>query len=388
MASAATILTGLWDLAAPAAITPAQRWASARPTRFGSANYQMLYLLVLGLLAAAAAIVVALIVRRWLVGRRRLQQEFREHCEHAGLGKEEINLLSFAAQLGGLRAPVNIAVTEAVFHRCMYLLVACERVAAMSLTDKDRILSVINSSQIKLGFDESTSLAGDRQITEGSNITITGAGVLEPVQATVIRSQGWELKAQAAPQQESLPTNVPLRAKYYCSGAVWEFDTSLIYADGRDLTFAHPGRIRFLNRRRFRRAHVSRPALIASYSFLKAEPLAEPVFHPARLVELGATGLVLEVEDMPSLPNKAKLLVILDLRPGRTVNGIGIVLRNELITSRRIKLVVELTDLSESHISELVSETNLADQQSRAGEAPDRAERAKSAGSAQPAWRP
>jgi hypothetical protein len=112
-----------------------------------------------------------------------------------------------------------------------------------------------------------------------------------------------------------------------------------------------------------------------------SKPLEPPVFCPARLIELGGTGLLLEAEDMPSLTEKSRVLVLLEPRPGRSINGVGIVLRSETITSRKSQLVVELTDLSESDVSELVSETNLADQPG----AEDKP--AAAAHAAQPAWR-
>lgn len=384
MALATDILTALADLA-PRAITPAERWASARPGELSTGNYHMLYIMVLGLLAAVAAIIVALIVRRWLVGRRQLQQEFQKQCERSGLGEEEINLLSFAAKLGQLRAPVNIVANEEVFHRCMQLLIRCERVTAMSNADKDRILTVINSAHIKLGFDDDSTLASDRRIPDGATITLMGPGLAKPVQATVTATSGWELRAQQAVTSNSLPVGTPLRAKYSRTGAIWEFQTSLIYAEGRSLTLAHPEQDRFLNRRRFRRARVDRPALIAKYPFVMPIAMSEPKFHTARLVELGAAGLVLDVEDMPVLDDKMKILVVADLRPGRTINSVGLVLRHERITSRLARLVIELTNLTEAEISELVSETNLAEHQDQIDQPHAAAEPAGAP--AQPAWR-
>jgi hypothetical protein len=366
---------------APLAITPAERWSAARPANYGIGEYRGIYIIVLGLLAAVVAAIVAVLIRRWMAHRRQSQLDFLSQAERAGLGEEETNLLTYAARLGELRAPANIVVTEAVFQRCMHLLMQCQRVVAMSPEDKKKILSVINSAQLKLGFEGNSSLVSSRQIPEGAIVTLTGSGILEPAQVTIVSAQGWEIKALANAESQALTAGTQMRARYCRAGSVWEFDTELVFADGRDLTLAHALNIRFVNRRRFRRVRVDRPAALASFPFVAGKQHEPPVFYPARLVELGGTGHLIEVEDMPSLADKSRLLVLLEPRPGRSINGVGIVLRSETLTSRKAKLVVELTDLTESDVSELVSETNLADQPGIEAKPP------AAAHAAQPAWR-
>jgi hypothetical protein len=379
------LLIQLLDLApaplAPLALTPAQRWAALRLSSYDTGDYRLLYIIVLGLLVAVGAIIVTVLICRWIVRRRQMQLEFREQAERAGLGQEETNLLTYAATLGQLRAPVNVVVTEAVFQRCMHLLMHCQRVMAMSAEDKTKILSVINSAQLKLGFEGNSLLVSSRQLPDGAVITLTGAGVLEPVQATIVSAQGWEIKAQANAESQDLLAGAQLRARYCRAGSVWEFETELVFANGRDLTLAHAQNIRFVNRRRFRRVSIDRPAALACYPFMVCKPHEPPVFHPARLIELGSTGLVFEANDMPSLAEKSRVLVLFEPRPGRSINAIGIVLRSEKITSHKAQLVVELTDLSESDVSDLVSETNLADQQGIEAKPP------AAVPAAQPAWR-
>ena len=364
MTSASHILTMLPEPPGiPVAITPAQRWASARTNSYGAGDYGVLYLLVLGLLATVAMIIIVVLIRRWILQRRRMRIEFQEQCERVGLGEEEVNLLTFAVKLVRLRSMVNIVLTEAVFHRCMHALVGCERVSQMSASDKSKILSVINSAQLKLGFEGSASLVASRQIPEGATITLTGPGIMQPVPATIISAQGWEIKAQATPVDVDLPTGASLTARYNRAGSGWEFPTTLIHAEDRDLTLAHAKSIRFVNRRRFRRVRLDRPAMIAPYSFLTAGTHQAPKFYQARLVEFGAAGIVIEAEDFPATADKSRVLVVMEPRQGRAINTIGIVLRSETITSRQSRMVIELTDLSETDVSELVSETNLADQQ-------------------------
>ena len=376
------LLIQLLDLVpAPLALTPAQWWIAARPISYGAGDFRMLYTIVLSLLAAVAAITVMVLVRQWVLHRRQVQLEFREQAERAGLGQEETNLLTYAARLGELRAPVNIVVTEAVFQRCMCLLMGCQRVVAMSPEDKKKILSVINSAQLKLGFEGNSSLVSSRQIPEGATITLTGNGVSGQVQATIVSAHGWEIKAHANVESQDLLAGTQLRVRYCRAGSVWEFEKELVFANGRDLTLAHAQNIRFVNRRRFRRVRVDRPATLAYYPFMVYKPQELPVFHPARLIELGGTGLLLEADDMPSLAEKSRVLVLFEPRPGKNINAIGIVLGSETITSRKAQLVVELTDLSESDVSDLVSEANLADQPSI------ETKPAAPAAAAQPAWR-
>jgi hypothetical protein len=215
---------------------------------------------------------------------------------------------------------------------------------------------------------------------------LSGPGLIEPVQATIVSAQGWEILAQAGVRQMDLPAGTELNARYNRAGSIWEFATTLIHSEGRDLTLAHAKNIRFVNRRRFRRVKVDRPAIVAPYTFLTAGPHQAPVFHQARLVDFGAAGIVLEVDDPPAMPDKARVLVVMEPRQGRSISTIGMVLRRDEITSRRTMLIIELTDLSEADVSELVSETNLAAQQDQA---PPNApiSQAGPAKAAQPAWR-
>ncbi len=346
-------------LSTPLAITPAERWRAARPTSFGSNQTGSPYVIVMAVLGAIALTAVALLLHRWLAGRGAGQPEFSEQAERAGLGKEETNLLAYAAKLGRLRTSTNLVAVEAVFYKCMRLLMRCERVLGMSPADKQKILSVINSAQIKLGF-ESSETVDIRRIPESAIVTLTAKGISEPIQTSIVSTQGWEIKTQANGEPPLLKPGMPVRGRYCQEGSVWEFQAELIYAEGRDLTLSHAENIRFINRRRFRRVKIDAPASLAPFPFLATGPHERPVFHPARLVELGANGLVLQVEDFPSVPANSHLLVLIEPRPEKSISAIGRALRTKTITSRQSRVVVELAGLSESELSELVSETNLA----------------------------
>ncbi len=357
------LLTHLNDLMClPLAITPMERWHAARPTNVGSGDFTSLYVVILSLLGAVAATLIAVPLKRWLAGRHKGLNEFRERAERAeraGLSEEESNLLTFAAKLGKLRNPLNILTAEAVFHKCVHQLIRCQRVAAMSQADKKKILSVINSARIKLGFDESSDV-DVRQISDGVTITLTGNGLTDPVRASIISTQDWEIRAQASGQAAELATGVQLHARYFNAGAVWEFETELIYADGRDLTLVRAKNIRFINRRRFRRVCVDCRASLALFPFLDSEPQKPPVFYPARLMEIGVSGLMLEAEDIPSIPDNSRMLVQIETQPGRNINAAGLLVRTETISSRKSQIVIELTNLSETEMSKLVAATDLA----------------------------
>lgn len=356
-------LTGL-----PLAITPAERWQSARPTDMGSSDFGSIFMVAMAVLGVIALIVLALLARRLFSNHHTSQIGFRERTEKAGLGEEETNLLTFAAKLGELRMPVNIVSTEAVFHKCMHLLVQCPRVAEMSSADKKKILSVVNSAQIKLGFNENSS-ENIRQIPEGATVTLAIKGISDPIKASVVSAQGWELKTQANEEAPDLPAGTEVRARYCQGGSVWEFETEVIYIDQRDMTFAHAKNIRFMNRRRFRRATIDAPASLASFPFMTAGPQKPPVFYPTRLTEIGVSGLVMEAEDVPSIPDKSRVLVLIEPRPEKSLSAVGTILRTETITSRKSLIVIELIGLSEDDVSKLMVETNLASKQDDTDEA-------------------
>ena len=343
----------------PLAITPAERWRSTRPTDMGPSGFGSIFMVAMAVLGVIVLIVLALLARRFFSDQHASQVGFSERAEKAGLGEEETNLLTFAAKLGELRMPVNIVSTEAVFHKCMHLLMQCPRVADMSPADKKKILSVVNSAQIKLGFNEN-STENIRQIPEGATVTLTAEKLSEPMKASVVSAQGWELKTQANEEAPNLPAGTTIRARYCQGGSVWEFETEVIYIDQRDMTFAHAKNIRFMNRRRFRRAKIDAPASLAPFPFMTAGPQEPPVFYPTRLTEIGVSGLVMEAEDVPSIPDKCRVLVLIEPRPEKSLSAVGTVLRSETLTSRKSLIIIELTGLSEDDVSKLMVETNLA----------------------------
>ncbi len=351
----------------PLAITPAERWRSARPIDAESSSFGSLYIIAIVVLGATALIVLALLARRFFASHHTGQTEFHDRAEKAGLGEEETNLMTFAAKLGELRIAANIVATEAVFHKCMHLLMQCQRVAEMSPADKKKILSVVNSAQIKLGFNEN-STEDITHIPEGAIVTLAAKGRSDPIKASVVSAQGWELKTQANGDSPDLPAGTQVRARYCQGGSVWEFETEVIYTDQRDLTFAHAKNIRFINRRRFRRAAIDAAASLAPFPFMTAGPQKPPVFYPARLTEIAVSGLVIDAEDFPSIPDKSRLLVLIEPRPETSLSSVGTVLRTETLTSRKSRMVIELTGLSEDDLSKLIIETNLACKQNATGE--------------------
>jgi hypothetical protein len=181
--------------------------------------------------------------------------------------------------------------------------------------------------------------------------------------------------------------------RYDLGSSVQEFDTTIISYDGDVLVLKHSENIRFINRRRFLRVSVQRPALIAHFPFAQTltdsdtgdEPAANaysvqasvlllglPEFVPAVVTELAGPGL--RVESSLEAKTGQRVLVVFDLdhdygsvptnSDGRqlarkVVEDIGIV-RHVRTIEDGFSMAVELTGLSDSNISELTRATNVA----------------------------
>jgi len=203
------------------------------------------------------------------------------------------------------------------------------------------------------------------------------------IESTVVENTDMELKVRT-PVLVRVNLGEPWRVQYYFGSSIWEFDTTVVSCEGDLLVLNHSDSVRFINRRRFLRVPVNKPALVAVFPFEKPvlQPLDDsgnccrpPEFVPALVTELAGPGL--RVEASMELAVGDRVLVVFRLsgdeaepssgtgeqhgKPPelKVVQDIGEV-RHVEKAQNGFSAAVELTGLSDSDLNEMIRATNLA----------------------------
>jgi hypothetical protein len=389
------------------AIAPLERWEAAR--RFDNAFAGRRWLIVL---AVGALIILTLLLL--LVSVRRMAQEhnsagrlFSGQARKRGLSSRERQILLEVSGKAGLSRSGAIFTMSNAFDRGAARLLK-ENLAQYGAEENEQLRSELSFLREKLGFRRrllrsvgSSGQAGkvsSRQIPVGRKISMTrrkgdDAGEIE---STVVENKPAELTVRTAK-----PVKVTL-GEYWCvrynfGMSIWEYDTIVVSCQGNVLALNHSDDVRFINRRRFLRVSVNKPAFVAHFPFVKApashhggsklhsrteqglfigsgKSLTPPEFVRAVVTELAGPGLRLEAP----LDVRAgdRVLVVLQLGDKRSwVPGLGrgadkpagpeIVqdigeVKHTAAAKKGLMIAVELTGLSDPDVNELIRATNLA----------------------------
>jgi len=249
------------------------------------------------------------------------------------------------------------------------------------------------------------SKPGSRQIPVGKKLYIRPSEAFDSaeVESTVIKNDDMEFAVVLSTPMEISPGEL-CRTQYYFGASVWEFDASVVSCHAGILVLNHTDDVRFINRRRFLRVLVNRPAFIARFPFARTLPAdndygekdrqdsaelsgtwGPPQFVPAAVTELAGPGL--RVEAPLEVTVGERVVVILKVSdeenreslagrrdtslrsataqksrkttPSRVVEDVGEVRHIEAIQGG-FSIAVELTGLSDSNVDELVRATNAA----------------------------
>jgi len=399
---------------AVSAISPTERWYAAR--RLGGD------VLVGGWFvpAAVAAIVVltllfiAVSYSRAAKERKSGSRLFLAYAEKRGLSSRECQILLDIAARSNLKRHESIFTMPTAFDRGAAR--ARENILKSDGTEAGKRfgadLSVLRE---KLGFRKPgpasggsatrTGKPGTRQIPIGKKLYIRPTETLDlaEVESTVIKNDNVEFAVVLSSSLEMNPGQL-CRAQYYFGAAVWEFDASVVSCHAGILVLNHTDDVRFINRRRFLRVSVNRPAFIARFPFARTLPTENdydredredstepttswgpPQFVPAAVTELAGPGLrveaplevkvgervvvILKVSDEERRESSAGLkdgssppVLVQKSRnttPSRVVEDVGQVRHIEAIQGG-FSIAVELTGLSDSNVDELVRATNAA----------------------------
>jgi len=363
------------------ALTPIERWQAVRRLGSDLVGEQSFALVCGAVLVVLAVLLIVASYGRKKKGRKFADQLFSTYADGRGLSRRERTILLEIASKAKLKR------SESIFT------LAASRRLRVELTVLREKLGFQERVSDSVGSAATSSKPSSRQIPIDKKLQII-RHEHEPadIEATVIKNDDIELAVRLSKPLEAGPGQV-CRVHYYYGTSVWEFDASVVNCHGGILVLAHSYDVRFINRRRFLRVPVKKPAFIASFPFAKTLPSGKnndesaagdlpyswgpPEFVPATVTELAGPGL--RIEAPIEVEVGARVLVILKMneesaagrqrvsprsghktaRSSRIVEDIGEVRRVTAIEDG-FSIAIELTGLSDSNINELIRETNSA----------------------------
>jgi len=396
-------------------LTPHQRWQALKEFET-TLTFQRL----LALIGVAALIILVLLLiwvsyKRTSEERKINEQLFFDSAKRLGLSEHEREILLQVVKKSGLKQRDAIFSMEDAFLRGAGKLID-ESIAArpnslksahQKAEENEKLISDLASLREKLGFlpygatnlkTKSRKLS-TRQIPVGTILQITPHKIPRSagLDSEVIQNNNIELTLELKTPIQSEPGEL-WNARFNSTTSVWEFDSSVICCDGNVLVLNHSDNIRFVNRRRFARTNVNKPAFVACFPFVKVHHSGQnskspeatrgaeqksisgsisswgtPEFVPAVVTELAGVSLCLDVPLNLELGERLIIIFKLDeeknrdsssqknskMTTSKIIQNIGEVKSKKAIKNG-LSIVVELIGLSDSDVSKLVRATNSA----------------------------
>lgn len=395
------------------ALTPTQRWEAAGRFSTNIITDRWFILIASATLITFTVLLIILSYQQMLQRQKVSWGLFAEYADKAGLSSQERQILLNIANHAGLRQKEAIFTMSSAFDRGVAKMVEQVTSGARGGERSRELNGVIPFLREKLGFKKQPSSSigssrksrklSSRQIPVGKKVHITrrkhrgGDGI----ESTVIENNDIELSVELSMPVESA-VGEGWCARYYFGSSVWEFDTSVVSCHDNILVLNHAENVRFINRRRFLRVGVRRPAFIAQFPFkrnivlkygsnqreevdeglVKEKELAmvvvpswgPPEFMQATITELGGPGLRINIPFEVKTGERIVVIFRLDeeqenaselsdgevrTEKARIIQDIGEV-RHVKALANGFSIAVELTGLSDSDVDELVRATNAA----------------------------
>ena len=385
------------------ALTPVERWEAAR-------GFNSSFVATHWFVLTMVAVLIVLIATLFWVSYARISQQrkdaerlFREQADRKGLSPREHQILLDIAKRCNLRRFDAIFTMEDALGRGAVKLIEESLCKPQNVEATEQLKLEVSFLYEKLGFKSPGAIASSRtsgkpstrQIPVGKKLHVTRrkGSKAANIESTVIGNDELELSLQLVVPVQSEPGE-RWQARYYYGASVWEFDASTLGCQGNVLVLNHSDHIRFVNRRRFLRVPVTKPAYIAPFPFAvtvpaqvgsankrsasrqpshKDEPTSWgcPQFVPAVLTELAGPGLRLEAPLKVHVGER--VLVVANLgaeqdansqktktaEPAKIIEDIGMV-RHIRTKEHGFSIAVELVGLSDADVNDLICATNAA----------------------------
>ena len=393
-------ITGCFN-AVVLALTPLERWAAARDSSGNAATDR--WFIVIGIIVILLLTILLFVVS--LTRNRREQKTgdllFVEYAAKRGLVDREHQLLRELARKAQLKRSESIFTLGVAFDRGAARMLEESFADPQATEEAGQLKAELSFLREKLGFRKPAKSSAGSSATS-TDLSSRSIAVGKKVRITRRKPPGSDRIESIVVENSDSGLSIKLEKSvritfgeswcvcYDFGSSVREFDTTIISYDGDVLVLNHSENVRFINRRRFLRVPVQRPALIAHFPFAQTladagdrdKPAANdhsaqasvlswglPQFVPAVVTELAGPGL--RIESSLEVKIGQRVLVAFELHRERDsipdsrqlarkiVEDIGIV-RHVRSIEDGFSIAVELTGVSDSNIDELARATNAA----------------------------
>jgi hypothetical protein len=386
------------------ALTPVQRWGALNKQFNTSYMTDRWFTLILVVIIIVASGLFVMVTYKRKSGERKVTQElFGNYAEKAGLSGRERRILQDIARRAGLKRSSAIFTMGGAFDRGATKIIEEDIAQGQTAERSSRLNSDLSFLAEKLGFKKRTASptgtatrsrkVSSMQIPIGKKLYLTRrrSRVSDDIESTVIENNDIGLTVKLTIPMK-ITTEEIWRVRYYFGVSVWEFDTSVAGCDGDLLVLNHSYDVRFINRRRFLRVPVNKPAFVARFPFMRLLPLnnnsgeggseygqvsvgawSPPKFIPGVVTELAGPGLRIEAPLKVKVGERVLVVFRLDeaeegdsdleeddrTEAPKVIEGIGEV-RHVKAIENGTSIAVELTGLNDTDINELIRATNAA----------------------------
>ncbi len=297
------------------------------------------------------------------------QRRFNESADRQGLGAEEREMLSDIAARAGIKRKDSVFTMVTAFNRGASDLMREYFTAGNDVTARKKLNSRVNLIKEKLGFKRKTYSFGvrggrgraltSRQMTGGRKVSLALSTKPGSARIEAVILENNELEFTVEPE---LPINCNpgevWNVQYHFCAVTWEFDVLTVSCGENELVLSHSDNIRFINRRRFLRVSVNKPAKVAHFPMMAESSsgfVEAPQFYPATVTEISGPGLRISTE--LSVSSGDRVLLVFELENGKFIEDIGEV-RGYRASANTGSVGVELLGLNEAGVDELVRATN------------------------------
>ena len=397
-----------------AALTPIQKWQAVRQLNNNIMSDRGYILAGFVTIIVLTILLIAISYHRRIEEQRICNRYFVEYAEKIGLTEHEYQVLKDIATRADLRRNVSIFSMIEAFDRGASRIIEAT-LALHGIEASKRLGGVVSALRQKLGFEKhyvaslgSVNQAGrptSKQIPTGKKLYLTCPNTddLINIESTVVKNDEVQLTIRSPMPLQRSPGEICC-VRYCFGGSVWEFDATVLSCQEDVLVLSHSQNVRFINRRRFLRVPVHKPALIAHFPFIRTLPSdttgdegdkpnstdadkktwGTMDLVPAVVTELAGPGL--RVEAALDVEIGERILIIFKLieenhqvpttpqtentqpleteqrgpaTPLKIVEDIGEIRHTEAIQGG-FSTGIELTGLSDSDVNELIRATNAA----------------------------
>jgi hypothetical protein len=354
--SISTFCLARWD--------PTKNYSSTRENFGPGVETEILYWIVIALLAVTLALISTHFIRKYIEASRRWKA-FLDEARTVDFEDDEMDVLISMAKISRSGSPEAVLHSANTFDRLQKRMESSREFKALDQARQVEIGDIFDTLRAKLGFPSSEAAQRDpvstREIARGTYLTICPGKGKAPVEVALAENTPQVLVTEplAEMEYEELVVGQDYPVLFNHDGAYWQFDGVIRAMANGDIYLAHSHELTKADRRRYPRIPTQAPARIAAYHFItRGEGSQSPQYHDATLIEIAGPGLLLETDLVVNAGQK--VLVTIEMAAEQWVESVGIVRRVDNSRGSVNQLGLELVGLTGSELSLLLKETRNA----------------------------